>query len=111
MESDIMRTLGFNLTRASSLLFFERYIRLITGDERVLNLGLYLLELALVDYRFIKYVPSNLAVSALYLSLKIFKKLECWNPTLEMHAKYNEIDIRMCAKDLCIVLQNVMNSK
>ena len=74
MESGIIRTLGFNFTKASSLRFFERYVRLISEDKRVYNLGLYLLELSLVDYKFIKYLPSNLAASALYLCLKVFKK-------------------------------------
>jgi len=35
-------------------------------------MGRYILELALVDGKFAKYAPSNVAASALYLSNKIF---------------------------------------
>jgi len=39
----------------------------------------YLLELALVEYSMLKYAPSNLAASSLYLSSKIFKLPNVWN--------------------------------
>ncbi len=39
----------------------------------------YLLELAIVEYSMIKYSPSNIAASALYLACKIFKLPNAWN--------------------------------
>ena len=104
MESKILLSLDFNITVASPLKFFDRYARLIAEDKKVYLMGRYLLELALVDFRFIKYQPSNLAASALYLANKIFLKIECWNETIAYHSKYNEYDVRPCAKELCIVL-------
>ena len=104
MESKILIALDFSLTVASPLKFLDRYARLIAEDKRVYLLGRYLLELAMMEYKFTKYIPSNLAASALYLANKIFKKSECWNETIEYHAKFNEFEIRPCAKELCILL-------
>ena len=104
MESDIIKTLDFNITRPSSLRFYDRYTRIISRDEKVYYLGRYLLELALVDYKFIKYSASNIAASSIYLAMKIFSKKDCWNSVIEEHSGYSESMIRICAKDLCLIL-------
>ena len=72
MESLIMKSLDFNLTRPSSLTFLQRYARIlkIQENDKIYQLSLYLTELALVDYKFTQYLQSNLAISALYLAFK-----------------------------------------
>ena len=107
MESMIMKSLDFNLTRPSSLRFFDRWTQIlrIQESDKMYQLGRYLLELGLVDYKFTKYLPSNMAASALYLAMKIFGKNDFWNGTISYHSKYDEKDVRTCAKDLCMVLQ------
>ena len=72
MEGKILAFLDFNITVASSLKFLDRYARLIADDKKVYLLGRYLIELALLDTKFFKYLPSNIAASALYLANKIF---------------------------------------
>jgi len=59
----------------------------------------------------IKYSPSNLAASALFLAHKIVQRgVSAWNVTLNEHTGYTESQLRPCAKDLCILLQNVGKS-
>ena len=41
----------------------------------------YIIELALVDYRMLKFVPSLLGCGALYLACKIYKK-DAWNDAI-----------------------------
>ncbi len=74
MEGKIINALEFNLTVASSLRFLERYARIFnyTENDKEFWLSRYLLELSMLDYKFVKYSPSNLACSAIYLTNKIF---------------------------------------
>jgi|LauGreDrversion4_2_1035121.scaffolds.fasta_scaffold352059_2 hypothetical protein len=65
----------------------------------------YLLELALVNYKMTKYKSSNLAASALYLSLKMTKSPNPWSDTLTKHTYYREQEVRPCAKELFVLLQ------
>ena len=104
MEGKILSYLNFDLTVPSSYRFLERYSQIFNLDERQFVLCNYLLELALVDYKSLRYSPSNIACSAIYLSNKIYKRSECWNDILVIHAKYSENDVRPCAKDLCLLL-------
>lgn len=109
MEGRILGCLKFNLTTPSSLKFLERYAMVARLDEKMLNMAKYLLELALVEYKMIKYTPSNIACSAIYLVNKIHKK-EGWSSLMIKQGKYSETQLRPCAKDLCILLQNVGKS-
>lgn len=109
MEGKILSCLNFNLTTPSSLKFLERYAMIARLDEKMLNMAKYLLELGLVEYKMIKYTPSNIACSAIYLVNKINKK-EGWSSLMIKQAKYSETQLRPCAKDLCILLQNVGKS-
>lgn len=45
-------------------------------------LGRYLLEIALSDYKLLKYSPSLIASAALYIVLKIKRKLPAWNENM-----------------------------
>ena len=66
----------------------------------IFNLSRYLIELSLVNYKLLKYTNSNLAASALYLSLKMTKSPAPWSDSLSKHTHYKESQVRQCAKDL-----------
>ena len=78
----------------------------------------YLIELPLIEYRMLKYNPSLLAASALFLAHKIIPrqssdndgesvKLPAWDEMLVKHTGYEEGSLKPCAKDLCILLQGI----
>ena len=48
-------------------------------NNKTYMMARYLLELSMVEYGLLKYVPSNLAASSLYLAAKIFKLSTPWN--------------------------------
>jgi hypothetical protein len=104
-EYHILTTLDFDVTFTSSFRFLERYCKLNKSDEFTFNLSRYLIELALVDYKMLKYSPSMLAAGALFLSNKIFKKEVAWPNALEISSGLKDQDIRPCAKSLCVLLQ------
>jgi len=66
-----MTTLDFNITTPSPYRFLERFTKIIEADTPLFNLARYLIELPLIEYRMLKYSPSNLAASALFLAQKI----------------------------------------
>jgi transcription initiation factor TFIIIB Brf1 subunit/transcription initiation factor TFIIB len=104
MESKILLSLNFSLTEPSALRFLERYCRVIKLEKKAYLLCCYILELTLVDYKFLKYSPSNIAASAIYLASKIFKRNQCWGEVIAVHSKYTENMVRPCSKDMCLVL-------
>lgn len=73
MERKMLQTLDFDIQITSSFRFLERFSKVAKIDPLIFNLSRYLIELALVNYKTLKFKPSNLAASALYLSLKMTK--------------------------------------
>lgn len=71
MEHKILSTLEFNITTPSTYRFLERFNKVAQGNPRLWNLARYLIELPLIEQRMLKYSPSNIAASAIYLALKI----------------------------------------
>ena len=109
MEGKMLLALNFNLAATSSNRFLERYAKVHNIDEKALMLAKYLIELSLVEYKMLKYSASNIACSAIYLSCKILKK-DAWSETMVKNTFYTEIQVRTCAKDLCVLLQNSSRS-
>merc|ERR1711957_532438 len=59
----------------------------------------YLVELTLQDYKMLKYLPSTICASAVYLALKTRGKTP-WTPDLEKHSTYKEADLQACVRDI-----------
>ena len=93
-ERRMLQILDFNIQITSSYRFLERFTKVAKVDALIFNLSRYLLELSLVNYKFLKYSPSNLASSALYLSLKMTKHPNPWSEAMVKHTHYKESTIR-----------------
>lgn len=83
----------------------------INENQKEYYLVRYLLELALLNHKYLKYSPSNQAASAVYLTNKIFHRDSCWPEVLAGHSKYSEKQVRVCARDLCRTLEDVGKQK
>ncbi len=112
-EFALLTELEFNVCTPSSYRFLERFSKIANINIKQFNMARYLIELPLIEYRMLKYCPSLLAASALFLALKIIPrfdeinldiKLPAWDEKLHKHTGYNESLLRPCAKDLCILL-------
>lgn len=86
--------LQFDIQMTSSYRFLERFSKIMKVDDYVFNLSRYLLELSLINYKMIKFRNSNIAASALYLSMKMNKVANPWNETISKHSMYKEQDVR-----------------
>lgn len=60
----------------------EPFAKIIEMNEKNLHLTQYIMELAMLDMSFLKYKPSLLAASGIYLINKIRKVEEIWPDVL-----------------------------
>ena len=109
MEYDILKKLEFNITNPSSLRFLEIYNYYLKLDNKIYYLVKYFLELSLLNYKQIKYSPSIISTSAIYLAKKqeiLFVENELWNVS-----GYKFEDIEECYKDLKEYIFQLKNSQ
>jgi cyclin B len=71
MEQSMLSKLDFNITVPSAYRFLERFSRIANASSKQWNFARYLIELPLIEQRMLKYCPSLIAASAMYLSRKI----------------------------------------
>lgn len=109
LEGEILTAANFQIKNPTPLVFLERFHRILGADRRMYCLARYLIELALIDFKFLRYLPSNIAVSALYLAGKVLKK-PFWSEALCKESRMKEEEVRLCAKELCFSLQNASDS-
>lgn len=109
-EIEILKKLEYNITVPSSFRFLERLSRVAGCSEQQHALSRYLQELALVDYKMIKYSYSNLAAAAIYLMFKIKNIKPEWTSDLRRASGYTEDQLKACARDMCMLFQNANKS-
>ncbi|PRQ43176.1 putative cyclin [Rosa chinensis] len=58
----------------------------------------YLIDLSLVDYKLVKFLPSIIAASAVFLARVIIttSKMNPWCPALQEYTGYKAVDWREC---------------
>ena len=64
----------------------------------------YFINLALVDINMNKWQPSLVASSAIYVAKRICDVEVCWNQLLEKETGYKLSEIKLCARDICMLL-------
>ena len=110
MEKRILTCLNFEVLTVSPLLFMERLAFLsYDGNNKILSLGKYLIELTLLDLCFYKYTPLQKACGALYLARRINNCKEPWDDLLQKQSGVELKCLKRCAKEICFVLNNVNN--
>lgn len=100
-ENKILKSLEFNLTTPSAFRFLQRYAFVSEFDEYSFNLARYITELSLVEYKLLKYKPSNIAASALYIAQRQLKTL---SKSFYRFTPCSDAEIRLCAKELLPLL-------
>lgn len=107
MEGEILSVLQFDLTYSSPHRFLERYAYLCNLDEKSMNIAKYLLEISLLHFKMVKYAPSLVACSAIYLTFKTTNVLFNWPPEILNGSNYKMEDITECSKDLLNIWMNM----
>jgi hypothetical protein len=105
--------MNFELTFPTTYSFLERLLQLanLDRDLEACYFCSYLCELTLIEYKMLKWRPSLIAISAVYLSKKILKRSQPYSLVLQEHTGYKEREVRECVREICIVLNSVKNKK
>ncbi|WCJ35513.1 CYCLIN A3 4 [Euphorbia peplus] len=102
MEADILKSLKFELGSPTTKTFLRKHTRVAQEDFKSSNLqleflGYYLAELSLLDYNCVKFLPSLVAASSIFLARFIIRpKMHPWSNSLEKCTGYKSSDLREC---------------
>ncbi|CAN1828087.1 CYCA2-2 [Linum perenne] len=100
MESRVLNILHFQLSVPTPKTLLRRFILAARASYKdpcveLEFLANYLAELTLVEYNFIKFLPSLVAASAVFLARWTLNQSDNpWNPTLEHYTNYKARELR-----------------
>uniref|UniRef100_A0A0E0MMQ3 Uncharacterized protein n=1 Tax=Oryza punctata TaxID=4537 RepID=A0A0E0MMQ3_ORYPU len=115
MEGLVLNDLGFHLSVPTTKTFLRRFLRAAQASRNVPSITLgylanYLAELTLIDYNFLKFLPSVVAASAVFLARWTLDQSDIpWNRTLEHYTSYKSSDIQICVCALRELQHNTSN--
>lgn len=75
-ERYILGALNYDLSYPNPMNFLRRISKADNYDIQTRTLGKYLMEISLLDHRFMEYLPSHVGAGAMYLARKILDKGE-----------------------------------
>ncbi|XP_067838740.1 G2/mitotic-specific cyclin-B1-like [Heptranchias perlo] len=92
MERRILQKLNFSLGRPLPLHFLRRSSKIAEVSSEHHTLAKYLMELTIVDYEMMHYLPSQIAAAAFCLAQKVLNTGE-WTHLLQHYMTYKEDDL------------------
>ncbi|XAR48392.1 hypothetical protein NMG60_11031210 [Bertholletia excelsa] len=113
MEADILQCMKFEMGSPTIKTFLRKFSRIAQEEYKQTNLELeflvcYLAELSLLDYGCVKFLPSLMAASVIFLSrFTLHPNLNPWNTSLESFCGYKPADLKECV----LILHDLQLSK
>ncbi|KAL3873838.1 hypothetical protein ACJMK2_036923 [Sinanodonta woodiana] len=113
MERWILKTLSFNLNIPDPTIYLDRFLQIHESQHtnEVRHMAAYILDLTLTDVKFVHFVPSVVAASAIFVTRIIFDIKEPWEHSFAYHTKYSQHDLTKCVKKMAKMLLSVKLSK
>ncbi|KAK1391568.1 Cyclin N-terminal domain-containing protein [Heracleum sosnowskyi] len=102
MEADVLKSLKFEMGNPTVKTFLRKYNRVAqetqnTPSLKLQFLGYYLAELSLLDYECIKFLPSLIAASVIFLArFTVDSKMHPWSSALQKYSGYKPSDLKEC---------------
>ncbi|EPS71241.1 hypothetical protein M569_03517, partial [Genlisea aurea] len=106
MESQVLNFVKFQLSVPTTKKFLRRFVQAAQASYEVPSVELeflanYLAELSLTDYTFLKFLPSLVAASAVFLARWTLDQTQHpWNPTLEHYTRCRASDLQTAVVEL-----------
>jgi hypothetical protein len=75
-ERYVLTALNYDLSFPNPMNFLRRISKADNYDIQTRTLGKYLMEISLLDHRFMHYLPSHVAAASMYLARKILERGE-----------------------------------
>ena len=105
-ESTMLNTLSFRLTVPTIWVFLCRFVKLAGLNDRTSYLlARYYAERTLQEYKMLKYLPSTIAASAVYMALKVTHGSAKWTSEMHRGTKYSEATLKPCVADMADIIQ------
>ncbi|KAH6586620.1 hypothetical protein BASA50_009359 [Batrachochytrium salamandrivorans] len=95
-ERYVLQVLDFALQYPTPMSFLRRCSKADGYDIQTRTLAKYLMEVSLVDHRFICFPPSQIAAAGLYLARRMLDRSP-WNPNLVHYSSYTEDELLECS--------------
>ena len=109
MEGKILCFLDFRLLGPSTNKFFERFAEIFNMNETGRLIGKCLLDLALIEYKCLKYKKSLLAASAVIVALRILG-INIEEKEQKEKMGYDKEELEECSKLLCYLMLKCIKS-
>lgn len=106
MEANILNSLDFDLTHPTSIYFLDMFQNKLKMDDKPRAFVRYILETSLLEISAVKHSNLMLTAGALFLVYKIFK-LGNWTQNHDKMFELNENEVKICAKDLYVIMQKM----
>lgn len=104
-EREVLETVGFDVGYPLSYRFVRRYGRVCKSSMSILTYARYVLETALLEYKFnVEVSESKLAAAALVLALKVNNIEGTWVNTLAFYSGYTPKDLNDLVQSLLQML-------
>jgi G2/mitotic-specific cyclin-B, other len=110
MEISILKQLQYNITVPSAFSFLQHLADIAKCSKTQFCLCQYIIELALTDYRMLRFSKSLVAASALYMINKIKGIVPEWSTALAAGSPYTEEELNNCAQEMCVMYQQAQKS-
>uniref|UniRef100_A0A1J3CSD6 Cyclin-A2-3 n=1 Tax=Noccaea caerulescens TaxID=107243 RepID=A0A1J3CSD6_NOCCA len=100
MENQVLKHFSFQIYTPTPKMFLRRFLRAAHASHlrpslEIEFLASYLTELTLMDYHFLKFLPSVIAASAVFLAKwTLDQSNHPWNATLEHYTTYKASDLK-----------------
>jgi len=108
-EMKLIQALDFDINLPVSYLFLRRYSKVMNFTMPQLTLARYVLELSLMEYKFID-VPASKMASATFLWSLLHFDMD-WNTSLSYHTSYKKKELLEIVEQLNIVVQKAPKRK
>lgn len=116
MECDILKKLNFDMLIVSPLIFYNRMYFISanankneiqsTRYHRLYFIGLFVLELSLLEYKMIKYSPSVIASAGLLIARKLSEISPYWPKSILSGQGFNDVkSVNECAFDMISLIK------
>jgi len=111
IEYEILKTLDFDILCVSPLVFLKRFLDVSKSALKAFALSNFILEISLLEIKTLKYMPSLLAASSLYISRKLLiRNEELWNEDMEFYTGYSVNQMEDCIVLLYKILKCIPNN-
>ncbi|EFH69161.1 hypothetical protein ARALYDRAFT_312610 [Arabidopsis lyrata subsp. lyrata] len=96
-ERIMLKQLKFRLNAPTPYVFMLRFLKAAQSNKKLEQLAFYLIELCLVEYEALKYKPSLLCASAIYVARCTLHMTPVWTSLLNNHTHYNVSQMKDCS--------------